>query len=31
MYDEQKEMILSTLEDIKYSLELIQKRVKDIK
>ena len=31
MHDEQKEMILSTLEDIKYSLELIQKRVKDIK
>ncbi len=31
MHDEQKEMILSTLDDIKYSLELIQKRVKDIK
>ena len=27
---EQKEMILSTLEDIKYSLELIQKRAKNI-
>ncbi len=30
MYNEQKEMILSTLEDIKYSLELIQKRAKNI-
>jgi uncharacterized protein with HEPN domain len=30
MHNEQKEMILSTLEDIKYSLELIQKRVKNI-
>lgn len=28
--DEQKEMIFSTLEDIKYSLELIQKRAKNI-
>jgi uncharacterized protein with HEPN domain len=31
MYNnEQKEMILSTLEDIKYSLELVQKRAKNI-
>ena len=30
MHNEQKEMILSTLEDIKYSLELIQKRAKNI-
>lgn len=30
MHDEQKVMILSTLEDIKYSLELIQKRAKKI-
>lgn len=28
--DQQKEMILSTLEDIKYSLELIQKRATNI-
>ena len=26
MHNEQKEMIISTLEDIKYSLELIQKK-----
>ncbi|MCK9161595.1 MAG: DUF86 domain-containing protein [Arcobacteraceae bacterium] len=30
MHNEQKEMILSTLEDIKFSLELIQKRAKNI-
>ena len=30
MHNEQKEMILSTLEDIEYSLELIQKRAKNI-
>ena len=30
MHNEQKEMLLSTLEDIKYSLELIQKRAKNI-
>lgn len=30
MHNEQKEMIISTLEDIKYSLELIQKRAKNI-
>ena len=31
MHNEQKEMIISTLEDIKYSLELVQKRAKNIK
>ena len=30
MHNEQKEMILSTLEDIKYSLELILKRANNI-
>jgi hypothetical protein len=30
MHKERKEMILSTLEDIKYSLALIQKRAKNI-
>lgn len=30
MYNEQKEMLLSTLEDIKYSLELILKRANNI-
>jgi len=30
MHNEQKEMLLSTLEDIKYSLELILKRAKNI-
>lgn len=30
MHNEQREMIISTLEDIKYSLELIQKRAKNI-
>jgi hypothetical protein len=29
MHNEQKEMIISTLEDIKYSLELIQKSEKE--
>ena len=30
MHNEQKEMLLSTLEDIKYSLELILKRANNI-